>query len=126
MFFALSASAFAQVSYHGSVGPIIADLASYSVQQPAIPGMGLTEYSLGISFSSSDPVPQLFNVSVELEFSDGHRYAAVRRVQRAGKDPTVLKLALGDQMPVKIILFSIAAYVFQTPSSLLVAPPPFN
>src|ERR1700677_145700 len=99
MLFALGAQA--QVEFHGTSGAMTADLASYTAQQPNIPGMGKTENYLGISFSSTDTQPQFFRISVELEFADGTRYAnpgsPVVLIQRAAKDPTVVKLYLGTK-----------------------------
>jgi hypothetical protein len=111
----------AQVEFHGTQGSIIVDAASYTAQQPNLPGMGLVEQYLGVSIQSSSsallpganvsriPGQGFFTLTVELQLADGSVYhAPVKTVKRIVGGPTTLSIPIGIIAPVKIILLSVA------------------
>lgn len=104
----------AQVEYHGTVGQTTADVKSYAVQEPDIPGFGKTLYRIAVSFQSDDDQATVFDVALLIKLSDGSGLVIEKVIQRerAGIQPArpgriKFTADLGDKAPVEIQSFTV-------------------
>jgi hypothetical protein len=98
-----------QIAFHGVAGQTTADVKSYVLQEPDIPGMGGITNMIGFSFSSTDTVANSFTACLELLLDDGSTYVLVKTFNRATYSaPMSTRIDLGVRVAVKIKTLTVA------------------
>jgi hypothetical protein len=108
--FAFAAILPAQISQRLQGGLIDAYVASYTMQEPNIPGMEPAANFVAVSFSSSDPYVEAFIIVMRVQLEDGTIAPVCQIVGRASTGGnTVVRFAVPGK-PVKIDKLYIERY----------------